>query len=407
MIRACAAYKAGVVLSDPYETEGRRAWLNLGHVRARARSGPGYRVSHGEAVALGLLAALRLSGQPTEAVEELLRPQPVEADLDVAWAALKRDKKERRLRPPRGPGQARHHDRAGRRGPGSSGSARPAVARRMQVAVLNGVNLDVLAQRDPELYGGLSYGELETRIYGREARVQRAASRPITRASLSSGCRLHAVGERADRQSGRLEPLQRLCDQDALEICGAPVVEVHLSNIGERGLAAALGHHRRRRPPHRRQGPRRLQGSTHLSQGAGMNDRIARLRGAGLARRGHISRHELRQRPLPDGLRQLERRRPGRRRTHPRPRTAATRRPRGCSRASSSSSRPRHLRLPRPAPRELVSSPIAFESDFVTVAAHGALSANGSTLVPAKGVVLGLRAVEDVPGSTPSAPPHA
>ena len=44
---------------------------------------------------------------------------------------------------------------------------------------------------------------------------------------------------------------------------------------------------------------------------------------------------------------------------------------------------------------ELVESPIAFEADFVTVAAHGALSANGSTLVPAKGVVLGLRAVKD------------
>jgi shikimate kinase / 3-dehydroquinate synthase len=94
MIRACAAYKAGVVLSDPYETEGRRAWLNLGHTFAHAlEAGSGYRVSHGEAVALGLLAALRLSGQPTDAVEEILRPQPVEADLDVAWAALKRDKK--------------------------------------------------------------------------------------------------------------------------------------------------------------------------------------------------------------------------------------------------------------------------------------------------------------------------
>ena len=94
MIRACAAYKAGVVISDPYETEGRRAWLNLGHTFAHAlEAGSGYRVSHGEAVALGLLAALRLSGQPTDAVEELLRPEPVEADLDVAWAALKRDKK--------------------------------------------------------------------------------------------------------------------------------------------------------------------------------------------------------------------------------------------------------------------------------------------------------------------------
>jgi shikimate kinase/3-dehydroquinate synthase len=94
MIRASAAYKAGVVLSDPYETEGRRAWLNLGHTFAHAlEAGSGFRVSHGEAVALGLLAALRLSGLSTDAVEEILRPEPVEADLDAAWAALKRDKK--------------------------------------------------------------------------------------------------------------------------------------------------------------------------------------------------------------------------------------------------------------------------------------------------------------------------
>jgi 3-dehydroquinate synthetase len=94
MIRACAAYKAGVVLSDPYETEGRRAFLNLGHTFAHAlEAGSGYRVSHGEAVALGLLAALRLSGLPTDAVEEVLAPEPVEADLGLAWSALKRDKK--------------------------------------------------------------------------------------------------------------------------------------------------------------------------------------------------------------------------------------------------------------------------------------------------------------------------
>jgi 3-dehydroquinate synthetase/shikimate kinase len=94
MIRACAAYKAGVVLSDPYEREGRRAVLNLGHTFAHAlETGSGYRVAHGEAVALGLLAALRLSGLPTDAVEEALRPEPVPADPDAAWSALKRDKK--------------------------------------------------------------------------------------------------------------------------------------------------------------------------------------------------------------------------------------------------------------------------------------------------------------------------
>ena len=36
----------------------------------------------------------------------------------------------------------------------------------MQVAVLNGVNLDVLADRDPQIYGGLGLDDLETRIYG-------------------------------------------------------------------------------------------------------------------------------------------------------------------------------------------------------------------------------------------------
>jgi 3-dehydroquinate synthetase len=94
MIRACAAFKAGVVLSDPYEREGRRTILNLGHTFAHAlEAGSGYEVRHGDAVALGLLAALRLSGQPTDVVEELLFPEPVEADVDAAWAALKRDKK--------------------------------------------------------------------------------------------------------------------------------------------------------------------------------------------------------------------------------------------------------------------------------------------------------------------------
>ena len=35
----------------------------------------------------------------------------------------------------------------------------------MQVVVLNGVNLDVLARRDAAIYGGISLSELETRIY--------------------------------------------------------------------------------------------------------------------------------------------------------------------------------------------------------------------------------------------------
>ncbi|HEU5279011.1 MAG TPA: bifunctional shikimate kinase/3-dehydroquinate synthase [Gaiellaceae bacterium] len=94
MIRACASYKAAVCLGDPFD-QGRRAVLNLGHTFAHAlEAAAGYEgISHGEAVALGLRAALRLSGRSTEVVEQLLAPSPVRADRDRAWAALRRDKK--------------------------------------------------------------------------------------------------------------------------------------------------------------------------------------------------------------------------------------------------------------------------------------------------------------------------
>jgi shikimate kinase / 3-dehydroquinate synthase len=93
LVRRCAAFKTAVCLRDPFE-RGPRAMLNLGHTFAHAlEAGSDYRVSHGEAVALGLLAALRLSGVDTAVVEELLTPRPVQADRELAWAALQRDKK--------------------------------------------------------------------------------------------------------------------------------------------------------------------------------------------------------------------------------------------------------------------------------------------------------------------------
>jgi shikimate kinase / 3-dehydroquinate synthase len=94
LVRSCAAFKAAVCLRDPYD-KGERHVLNLGHTFAHAlESAAGYdQVTHGSAVALGLLAALRLSGRSTDVVDHLLRPQPVRVDRDRAWAALQRDKK--------------------------------------------------------------------------------------------------------------------------------------------------------------------------------------------------------------------------------------------------------------------------------------------------------------------------
>jgi shikimate kinase/3-dehydroquinate synthase len=93
-VRRCAAYKTAVCLRDPYD-RGPRAVLNLGHTFAHAlEAAGGYDgPTHGEAVALGLVAALRLSGLDAADVEETLRPRPVRVDRERAWAALKRDKK--------------------------------------------------------------------------------------------------------------------------------------------------------------------------------------------------------------------------------------------------------------------------------------------------------------------------
>ena len=94
LVRRCAAFKAAVCLRDPHD-RGERHILNLGHTFAHAlEAAASYEgVTHGTAVGLGLLGALRLSGRPTDVVDELLAPQPVRVDRERAWAAFQRDKK--------------------------------------------------------------------------------------------------------------------------------------------------------------------------------------------------------------------------------------------------------------------------------------------------------------------------
>ena len=101
LVRSCAAFKTALCLRDPSDRGPRRA-LNLGHTFAHAlEAAAGYEgLGHGEAVALGLLAATRLSVRhlgldpavPAQ-VEELLGPRPVAVDVEAAWRALRRDKK--------------------------------------------------------------------------------------------------------------------------------------------------------------------------------------------------------------------------------------------------------------------------------------------------------------------------
>ena len=86
-ILACARLKLAVVAEDERDG-GRRQVLNLGHTVGHAiETATGYaRYRHGEAVGLGLLAALRLSGQAQlrAQVRELLRARGLPVALEGA-----------------------------------------------------------------------------------------------------------------------------------------------------------------------------------------------------------------------------------------------------------------------------------------------------------------------------------
>ena len=102
--------------------------------------------------------------------------------------------------------------------------------------MLNGVNLDVVGRRDPELYGGLTINELEKRIYAWASEL-----------GLSVRCRqtndegayigwLHEALDNADALV--LNPAAwthySYAIHDAAVLFEGPVVEVHLSNVDER-----------------------------------------------------------------------------------------------------------------------------------------------------------------------------
>ncbi len=106
----------------------------------------------------------------------------------------------------------------------------------MRVAVLNGVNLDVLGRRNSVHYGSLTLVELESRIYG--------WSKPL---ECTTRCRqtnhegqfvewCHDARDWADGvivNPGAWSHYSYAI-RDALELLKVPVVEVHLSDIEQR-----------------------------------------------------------------------------------------------------------------------------------------------------------------------------
>jgi len=106
----------------------------------------------------------------------------------------------------------------------------------MRVAVLNGVNLDVVWRRDPELYGGLNIRELESRIFewGMELELNVTCRQTNNEGEYVDWC--HDALDWADGlvvNPGAWTHYSYAI-RDALELFEAPIVEVHLSNIHQR-----------------------------------------------------------------------------------------------------------------------------------------------------------------------------
>lgn len=116
----------------------------------------------------------------------------------------------------------------------------PTVCNR--VAVLHGVNFDVLQRRDPEIYGGLSLTELEAKISGW---AHELSLEPIFFQTNSEGefCEyLHRSADLADAaivNAGAWTHYSRAI-ADALELTRLPAVEVHLSDVEARDEWRAL-----------------------------------------------------------------------------------------------------------------------------------------------------------------------
>ena len=97
IVRRAAAVKVRTIQEDPYEKGGRAA-LNLGHTFGHAlEAASGFRLRHGEAVAIGMVAAARLSerlgmaeGGLVEEIAGTLRGLglPVQPPESLSWEAV-------------------------------------------------------------------------------------------------------------------------------------------------------------------------------------------------------------------------------------------------------------------------------------------------------------------------------
>ena len=105
-----------------------------------------------------------------------------------------------------------------------------------RIHVLHGVNLDQLGKRDPAQYGTFSLSELEGMIKGFADPLDFDVTPWQTNHEGEYCEQLHLARERADALL--LNPgawtHYSYAIRDALEVCGLPAVEIHISEVDSR-----------------------------------------------------------------------------------------------------------------------------------------------------------------------------
>lgn len=106
----------------------------------------------------------------------------------------------------------------------------------MRIVVLNGVNLDVLGRRDPELYGGMTLSELETQIYQWASGLGCTVRCRQTNHEGEFVDWCHDALDWADGVVGNAGAWTHYswAIRDAVALFTVPFVEVHLSDIDSR-----------------------------------------------------------------------------------------------------------------------------------------------------------------------------
>jgi 3-dehydroquinate dehydratase-2 len=105
-----------------------------------------------------------------------------------------------------------------------------------RVAVMHGVNFDVLERRDPAIYGGFSLPDLEVQIqrFARDLGIETSFTQTNHEGEFCEA--LHKSVEGADGlvvNAGAWTHYSYAI-RDALEVAGLPAVEVHLSAVSQR-----------------------------------------------------------------------------------------------------------------------------------------------------------------------------